>query len=99
VNEDEAGTVVVSLSGELDIDGAAELDTLLRRVQGSQREAAVVVDLEKLSFVDSSGLLALVSAHRRSRGHGQVGFRSARGQVKRVLDLTGLSRTLRLVDD
>ena len=53
--------VVLALEGELDLAGAATLE----RELAQHDEGPVVVDLRGLSFMDSSGLRALVVAERR----------------------------------
>lgn len=88
---DGDGAHVVSLHGELDLANADRVRDALVEVAGS----TVVVDLSDLSFLDSSGIAALLGARERILASGN-GFelRGAQGMVRRVLDLTGLSDLL-----
>ena len=82
---------VVALRGELDVANSEHVQQELVAVGGS----VVVVDLSELTFIDSSGLTALVHAHDEITGHGR-GFelRGASGSVQRVFEITGLSKLL-----
>jgi stage II sporulation protein AA (anti-sigma F factor antagonist) len=85
---------VLSLDGELDL---GVLDILEEALAARDRkEAGVVVDLSELSFVDSAGIQALVSAHE---GLEKAGTPSAfvvipGSNVERILDMTGLLERL-----
>ena len=85
------GVHVVTLHGELDLANAERVRTALIEVAGS----TVVVDLGDLSFLDSSGIAALLGARKRilAAGHG-FELRGAQGMVRRVLELTGLAHLL-----
>ena len=56
--------VVVAPEGEIDIARVAEFRAALSRAEGAP---TVVVDLSCVSFIDSSGLGALVELHNRLR--------------------------------
>jgi len=93
------GGVLVALTGELDLATAPKLEDELRRVE-ARRPALVVIDLKPLSFMDSSGLRALIAADSRAR---EAGSRLVlvRGdeRVQRVLRITRLDERLEIVDD
>ncbi|WP_298432477.1 STAS domain-containing protein [Geobacter sp.] len=72
--EEEEGTLVLQLSGELTIPWAGEFRQAL--LDAFDRAASVVVDVEKLAAVDITGLQLLCSAHRTSCACGR-GFRLA----------------------
>jgi len=57
-----AATTVLVLIGELDRADAASVQAQLRTA--AQAEQHVVVDLQELRFIDSSGIKALLEAHR-----------------------------------
>jgi anti-sigma B factor antagonist len=96
VRRDE-GTVVLALSGELDL---ATAPLLQDEIQGSEVETAtmVVLDLQELKFIDSTGLRVLLTAHAQSRERGQQ-FAVTRGspQVQRLLSITGVGEHLRII--
>jgi anti-sigma B factor antagonist len=58
--EVEEATVVIAVTGELDLSNAAELG---RQIAGAPRRSGMVVDLSELRYVDSSGLSELLRAH------------------------------------
>jgi anti-anti-sigma factor len=94
----EQDRVVLALHGELDLVGAPLL-------QGEVESAAVegapliVLDLEDLQFIDSSGLRVILSAHERARERGQT-FALTRGsqQVQRLLSIAGVTGHLNIID-
>ncbi len=83
------GIHVVALHGELDIASADGLAEALVEVAGS----TLVVDLSDLTFIDSTGIGALVLARNRILAHGQGELVLSRpgGIVRRVLEIVGLS--------
>jgi anti-sigma B factor antagonist len=91
------GACVVRLTGEFDL---AEVDAFEAELQGLPGAArTLVLDMRGLTFIDSSGLRSVVMADRRFRADGNR-FVVVRGpaRVNRVLDLTGVSERLELVD-
>jgi anti-anti-sigma factor len=85
-------SAVVTLEGELDVytvsSVRATLDGLL--VDGA---SAVVVDLTRLTFMDSSGLGTLVAAHKKARVlRSSLVLVCDDGVVLRLLSVTGLIR-------
>lgn len=81
----------VRLAGELDLASASGLaDQLVRAA-----EPVVEVDLTHLTFLDGSGLTALLQAKRRIRDAGHdLRMVGAQGIVRRVFEVTGLSDEL-----
>jgi anti-sigma B factor antagonist len=90
----DCGVVTVSPVGELDLATAPLLEAELRRTAGSRE---LVVDLRRLTFIDSSGVHVLLrwagDAARRRRE-----FRVIPGaeRVQLVLGMTGVLETLGL---
>jgi len=84
------GQVVVSLRGELDVADAASVAAALVQVAAGARQ--VIVDLEGLEFIDSSGLAALVRARKHARhAGGDLLLAAPQRQVLRVLAITRLA--------
>jgi anti-sigma B factor antagonist len=91
--------VHVVLTGELDLAAVPSFEDELRRVEADQ-PAVLVVDLSGLSFIDSSGLRALVMADERARSRARrLALVSGPPNVQRVFELTQLDRRLDIVDD
>jgi anti-sigma B factor antagonist len=81
---------LVRLHGDLDMDTVGELIDHLDAIEGS-----VVIDLAGVTFLDSSGLQALVNARDTARHRGDVLIlRKPSDAVSRVLDLTNMWATL-----
>ena len=76
---------IVSLGGELDMATVEGLSDWLVDISGS----TVVIDLSELTFMDSSGIGAMVRA-KNELGDSLLLTRPQRN-VRRVLELTGLS--------
>ena len=88
------GVVVVSLDGRLNMASAATLrQTIASLVQeGSSRFA---VDLSRITFMDSSGLGALISGLKTARqAGGDLRIAAPTEQVQLVLQLTNMERVL-----
>lgn len=88
------GTVVLRLQGDLDVATAAELRrALAQALEGAP--SSLVLDLAELSFVDSTGIGALVGASRRAREVGSsFVLRSPVRAVEKALRLTGVDQLL-----
>jgi anti-sigma B factor antagonist len=87
---EEEGTVILAVTGEVDLASAPELRQRLLALagRGSHR---VVVDLTSVSFIDSTGLGVLVSALKRFRSEGgDLRLAVDRPQIAKVLEITGL---------
>jgi anti-sigma B factor antagonist len=93
---DDGGQSVLALSGELDIDSVSGVrSTVQRRLEAGGIEL-LTVDLAGLTFIDSSGLHGLVTAHHAARArNGRVVVVNASGVVADVLDVTGVGELLR----
>jgi anti-sigma B factor antagonist len=80
---------IVTLKGELDIASADGVADAIVSVDG----ATVVVDLSGLTFMDSTGISALVVARRRilAEGHGQLVVTRPTQIVRAALEIVGLS--------
>jgi anti-sigma B factor antagonist len=83
------GHVVVALCGELDVVDAASVMAVL--AAAAARDPRIIVDLAALEFIDCCALGALgrVRAQARQAG-GDLLLAAPRGQVRRILTLTGL---------
>lgn len=95
--DEGAGKAVVHVSGEVDVQSADELRGHLLLAAGSHRR--LVLDLAGVTFLDSAGLGALVSAHRAAdeRG-GSLVVTGARGMVREVLRASRLDTVLEVSD-
>ena len=89
---EENGTPIVYLSGELDLTSAGQFSTAIDAALGSH-PGRLILDASGLSFMDSSGIVLLVSATQRVQ---EVQVRDPSPIVRRLIELTGLSNILRI---
>lgn len=84
------GRHTLVLSGELDIEHAAELEVTITRVCVGDMPA-LVLDLSRLTFMDSTGLRAVAAAHRRCQQQ-RCEFLIVPGSdaVQRLFEISGL---------
>jgi anti-sigma B factor antagonist len=93
------GIRVLRLAGEFDLSGVAAFERELAR-DSSEREDMLILDLRGLTFIDSSGLRAVVRADYRARAEGKRCLLVRGSQrISRVFDLTGVTDRLELVDE
>jgi anti-anti-sigma factor len=86
---------VVSLAGELDLSTVPRVEGQL--FEQLRSHSGVVVDLTRLSFIDSSGIGLLIKAFRAIDEGGRLHTVIAPGsQVERVFRLAGIDRALPL---
>ena len=94
----EDGVHVVSLAGELDQATVPDLKSELDPVTAEAE--ALLIDLERCDFIDSTGLAALVASSTQvgERG-GRFAVCCAGPAVQRLLDITGAADGLGLTED
>jgi anti-sigma B factor antagonist len=94
----EGDTHTLYLGGELDAASAAALGRELDWIELGDAKAQVL-DLSALTFIDSAGLSLLVRASSDfGRDERPLRVVGARGQVRAVLERTGVSESLDLGD-
>jgi anti-anti-sigma factor len=98
-SEERNGLVHVSLRGELDLSTVGKVEEELRRLEGDE-PPLVLLDLSRLSFLDSTGLRCVITAAERAKER-QRRLVIVRGPdpVQRVFAITGLEDRLEMVDD
>ncbi|HVI36099.1 MAG TPA: STAS domain-containing protein [Gaiellales bacterium] len=97
--EDRDGLVHMALVGELDLSSVAKVQEELRRIE-ADAPAKLVVDLSKLTFLDSTGLRCIVTADERAREQGRrIVIVRGPDAVQRVFTITRLEDRLEIVDD
>jgi anti-sigma B factor antagonist len=88
---------VVSVGGEVDLDTAAQLgDHALEALRASPH---LLLDLTRVTFMDSTGLKVLLSIQRRADlAGGSFALAGAASPVRKILALTGLDQTFAVYD-
>ena len=93
----QADRTLVAVAGELDVASTSELQARLG--EGDVAKGDVIVDLSQLSFVDASGLHALVAAYRGASQRGQrLRVSRTSPSLERLLTLTGARGLLGLAE-
>ena len=91
-------THVVAVRGEIDIFTAPEFKERITKAIDAGR-SLVVVDLGGTSFIDSSSLGVLISAHRRLSGRGgRLVIACDVPAVRNTFRITGLDSVLSIVE-
>src|SRR5207245_11041994 len=92
IRQTDAGVTVLAPSGRLDVAGAPALkDAVSEAVKNGQPR--LVIDMEGVSFVDSSGLGSVVAALRQVRSsRGDLRLAAPSQHVRAGLELPTLQR-------
>jgi anti-anti-sigma factor len=94
----DADAYVISVGGELDLSGCFNLALALGEAEGSQADQ-ILLDIEDLTFIDSSGLEIVLWASRRSARNGdRLRITRGSGNVADMFRLTALDVTLPFVE-
>jgi anti-sigma B factor antagonist len=96
--ETDGERTVIAIKGELDAYTAPALEEQINNLV-SDRVVNIVLDLSETGFLDSSGLRAILTAHRRlGSENGSLMLRSASEPVTRLLEITGLTDHFQVAD-
>ena len=90
------GWAVLSVGGEIDAYTSPRLrERLNELLDGGQHQ--VIVNLQRVEFMDSTGLGVLVSCLKRAKEHqGDLALVCTSPQILRVLAITGLDRVFQV---
>ena len=91
----ERDVVIAALTGEIDISTVAQLRERLFELAGDG--GTLIVDLNRVTFIDSAGLAALVGTARRAAAHGgSLHAVCSQPQTRKLLWMTGVDRRIPL---
>jgi anti-anti-sigma factor len=98
-SHDGTGDVTVSVAGEIDLATADDLEQAMNRAAAATTRR-LILDLRHVVFMDSSGIAVIFRQQKRAQALARP-LIVVRGppQVQRLLDLTGLSERVELVDE
>lgn len=94
-------SLIVRMTGELDLQTADLFRAEIRKEwDASEQVRHLILDLRGLTFIDSSGVGAILGRCRdvRASRAGMVVAFGPRPHVRRVLEIAGLLRVLKLAD-
>ncbi len=86
------GTTTIALSGWLDTGTAPSLANAIEEIGPDC--TALVLDFDKLEYISSAGLRALVAAHKKMNGNLTIEHVSP--EVMQVLRMTGIGKRLNI---
>ncbi|HEX5852561.1 MAG TPA: STAS domain-containing protein [Solirubrobacteraceae bacterium] len=88
----------IVLTGEADLLGAPKIEAALKDAS-ADAPGLIVIDLRPLTFIDSSGLQALLTGHElcRARGH-ELRIVPGPENVQRLFALAGMNEALPFTD-
>lgn len=92
------GCAVLAVSGEVDVATVPRLREQLHGLvaQGTNR---IIVDLDGVDFLDSTGLGVLVGALKRVRSNdGELSLVCTQPRIRKVFEVTGLTKVFSLFD-
>jgi len=83
---------VISLRGEIDVYTAPRLrQALIDLVEGGAKD--IVVDMERVDFLDSTGLGVLVGGLKRVKSNeGDLKLVVTQDRIMKIFDITGLAK-------
>jgi len=90
VGTDAGGASLLTVSGQLDISNADQLEQAVERATARTRDG-LVFDLSSLEFMDSAGISVIV---RAASELDSVSLRNPSPMVRRLIEITGLSEIL-----
>lgn len=92
-------TVVVEVSGQIDLANSTQVRKVLLREIKENRAARVAVNLSQVSYIDSSGVASLVEGLKAARDAGsRLMLIGVVGSPREVLKLSHLLKLFELYD-
>ena len=86
---EQDGVAIFQVSGEINITTSPELRKLFEKEQKKK----IVVDFEKVTYIDSSGLATLVEVLKKTKTQGgALGLASMSDKVRSLFEITKLDK-------
>lgn len=96
--ERERDIAVVEAWGEIDLSGIPQFNAVLD--EALEAEVAVIVDLGRVTYMDSSGFNALLETSRTGKSLGVIVFlANCNSNIARLLEVTRLNRLFEIAPD
>ena len=98
VRQSEGDAYVVELAGEIDVYTSPKVKDAITELI-DQGHYNLVINLEKVRYIDSTGLGVLIGGLKRVREHGgSVSLVCTNPQIKKIFDITGLVKIFGIFD-
>lgn len=88
IREEAAGSNILHVLGEVDLANADEFETAVMEIARGTDD--VIVDLTACTYMDSSGLRVIATAHKEAEDRLRVVIPKD-GSVHRIFEITGLA--------
>ncbi|MDQ2663071.1 MAG: STAS domain-containing protein [Candidatus Eremiobacteraeota bacterium] len=99
VREAQGETYVVDLNGEIDVYTSPKVKDAIGELI-DKGHYNLVINLEKVRYIDSTGLGVLIGGLKRVRERGgTVNLVCTNPQIKKIFDITGLVKIFGIYDD
>ena len=98
VHSEPPGFTVIEVGGEIDVYTAPKLkERLVSLVESGSYQ--LIVDMESVEFLDSTGLGVLVGGLKQARAHeGWIDLVCTQSRILRIFRITGLNRVFSIYD-
>jgi anti-sigma B factor antagonist len=99
VRASKGDTYTVDLNGEIDVYTSPKVKDAIGELI-DKGHYNLVINLEKVRYIDSTGLGVLIGGLKRVREHGgTVNLVCTNPQIKKIFDITGLVKIFGIFDD
>ena len=90
---------IIAIEGEIDLYNAPEIKKLVQKMI-SEGKVKVIIDFDKVSYIDSSGIGAMISSlsNLKKQG-GMLKILNIHDSVKKVFELTKLTSFFKIFQD
>ena len=93
----QGSNLTLKLSGEIDHHSAREIMSAIDEKLESSPPRDCVIDMEKVSFMDSSGIAIILKTYRTvNAAGGRLWIENVPAQPMRVLDASGIDRIIKI---
>jgi anti-sigma B factor antagonist len=97
--EEKEGFHIVTPVGELDVYTVPLFRKVVLKL-GGERRHDLILDLTRLTFIDSSGLGSLIETYQKARSvEGEIAFVLENPRILKVLKLVNLDKVFRIYDN
>ncbi len=96
--EKVSNVTVVALTGEINVGNSSELRSIFAKLlQGNEKN--VLVDFEKVAFIDSSGLAVLIEmVQKLEKVNGQLRICSLNNKIKGIFEIVKIHKLIKMCE-
>ena len=88
-------TLTIKLDGELDLVSAHEFRETVDRAMEEMMSKNLIIDLNKVTFIDSSGLGVILGRFRKIKANsGEMVIFGPTANIRRILELSGITNSI-----